>query len=172
MVASMLHDPRPLVLFVCPGNGCRSPMAEGFVNSMLGETVRAASAGLDLKELNPLMVRVMAELGVDLANFEPRTIDAALPPEDEAPALVITMCSQAAESCPNLPAETASHNVEFDDPMSLASEASSLTEDHALPYYRRVRDQIAAWVHSELVGLIDNLVTNAPNSDGTISRAA
>ena len=135
-------------------------MAEGFARALQSDLVRAASAGLDLKDLNPLAVRVMAEQNVDIAEHAPRTIDAALPPEDEAPALVITLCSQAAESCPALPAETACHNVEFDDPPTLASEANALTEDHAMPYYRGVRDQIAAFIEHDLPGLVERLVTD------------
>lgn len=135
-------------------------MAEGFAKAILGDRIRASSAGLDLKDLNPLAVRVMAELGVDIGDHAPRTIDFALPPEDEAPALVITMCSQAAESCPPLPAATACHNVEFEDPPTLASEAGALTEDHAMPYYHQVRDKIAAFIEHDLPGLIEKLVTD------------
>ncbi len=141
-------------------------MAEGFTNAILGTTVRGASAGLDLKELNALAVRVMGEVGVDIFEHEPRTIDFALPPEDETPALVITMCSQASESCPDLPAETACHNVEFDDPPSLAAQAGALTEDHAISYYHKVRDQIAAFVENELPGLIETLVTDIKDQGG------
>lgn len=146
-------------------------MAEGFAKSILGDSIRAASAGLDLKELNQLAVRVMAEVAVDIGEHQPRTIDFALPPEDEAPALVITMCSQAAESCPPLPAETACHNIEIDDPTSLADGAGAITEDQVMPYYHQVRDKIAAFIENDLPGLLEKLVTDVKDQGGS-SKAA
>src|SRR5690349_11300271 len=51
------------VLFVCTGNSCRSQMAEGLLREIAGERFEASSAGTNPSRVNPIAVRVMAELG-------------------------------------------------------------------------------------------------------------
>lgn len=53
------------VLFLCTGNSCRSQMAEGLANNLLGERVEAFSAGTETTQVNPLLIRALAEIGVD-----------------------------------------------------------------------------------------------------------
>ena len=58
------------VLFVCIGNSCRSPMAEGWANH-LGLT--AASCGTSgATSVAPHSVAVMAERGIDISGHKPR----------------------------------------------------------------------------------------------------
>ena len=59
-------------------------------------------------------------------------------------ASVITVCDRAHESCPFFPAKTRVMHVGFDDPPRLA--IGCATEDEALIHYRRVRDEIKAFV--------------------------
>lgn len=59
----MLH-----VLFICIGNSCRSPMAEGFANKYGSDVLVAQSAGLGpAAYVDPLTKKVMAEKNIDLA---------------------------------------------------------------------------------------------------------
>ncbi len=55
------------VLFVCVHNSARSQMAEAFLNGMGGDRYEAESAGIEPGKLNPVVVEVMREAGIDLA---------------------------------------------------------------------------------------------------------
>jgi len=56
------------ILFLCTHNSCRSQMAEGLVNHFLGDGFQAFSAGSEATSVNPLAIRVMAELGIDISH--------------------------------------------------------------------------------------------------------
>ena len=64
-------DKQP-VLFVCIHNSARSQMAEAWLNHLYGDRFEAMSAGLEPGTLNPYVVRVMAEDGIDISQAEPR----------------------------------------------------------------------------------------------------
>ena len=52
------------ILFLCTGNSCRSQMAEGWINHLLGGQWQARSAGTaPAARVHPLAVRAMAEVG-------------------------------------------------------------------------------------------------------------
>jgi arsenate reductase (thioredoxin) len=56
------------VLFVCVHNSARSQMAETFLNQMCPDEFRVSSAGLEPSRINPLVVEVMQEVGIDLSS--------------------------------------------------------------------------------------------------------
>jgi len=129
----------PRVLFLCTGNSCRSQMAEGWARAMHAGRIEAFSAGTQPHGLNPLAVRAMAEAGVDISRH------ASKRPE-EIPGgfdLVVTVCGSAHEACPAFPGARVLH-AGFDDPPRLA--AGTAGDDEAMPHYRRVRDEIRAFV--------------------------
>lgn len=123
------------VLILCTGNSCRSQMAAGWVNHLLGPRWQACSAGTAPAErVHPLAVRVMAEAGVDIAGQVPRHVGAFLrEPWD----LVVTVCDSAAETCPVFPGPVERMHVSFVDPAS-----ASGSEDERLVVFRAVRDEI------------------------------
>lgn len=129
------------ILFLCTGNSCRSQMAEGWVRHLKSDRMDVWSAGIEKHGLNPLAVKVMAEADVDISGATSKTVD-ELPhqPFD----YVITLCSHAHETCPFFPGQTQRIHKGFDDPPRLAESATS--EAEALVHYRRVRDDIRAWV--------------------------
>jgi len=64
------------VLFVCIGNACRSPMAEGFANQYGSDVLSAASAGLAPLQKIPIeTVTAMDEINVDVSRHVPRRYD-------------------------------------------------------------------------------------------------
>ncbi len=129
------------VLFLCTGNSCRSQMAEGWARRLKGDVVEAYSAGVAPKTLDPRAVRVMAEAGVDIsAQCSKHVRDLA----DVHPDYVVTVCGHAQESCPVFPGKTRIVHVGFEDPPFLATGAK--TEEEALMHYRRVRDEIRAFI--------------------------
>ena len=137
------------VLFLCTGNSCRSQMAEGWARALKGDVVEPYSAGIETHGLNPVAVRVMAEAGVDISGQKSKTVEAVKHvPFD----YVVTVCGHANETCPMwLSGKAKVVHVGFDDPPALAKTAQ--TEEEALGHYRRVRDEIKAFVE----GLPDNL---------------
>ena len=131
------------VLFLCTGNSCRSQMAEGLCRHLLGDDIEPFSAGIETHGLNPLAVKVMDEIGIDISTHRSKTVtDLGDQPLD----VVVTVCGHADESCPVFPGTTRVVHQGFDDPPKLAIGAR--TEDEALVHYRRVRDEIRDWIAS------------------------
>ena len=131
------------ILFLCTGNSCRSQMAEGWARHLKSKQLEAYSAGIETRGLNPNAVKVMAEAGVDISGHRSQHIDEFRDVELDH---VITVCSHAHESCPVFPGKAKVTHVGFDDPPRLAKEAA--TEEEALSHYRRVRDEIRAFVET------------------------
>jgi arsenate reductase len=126
---------RKRVLILCTGNSCRSQMAGGWINALLGDRWEARSAGTRPSErVHPLAVRVMGEVGIDISGARPEHVEASLDlPWD----LVVTVCDSARESCPVFPRPVEQIHVSFEDP----AEAEG-TEEERLGVFRRVRDEI------------------------------
>ena len=136
------------VLFLCAGNSCRSQMAEGWTRHLKGDTIEAYSAGIEKHGLDSRAVLVMAEAGVDISSHHSKTIDELGDLEFD---YVITVCDDARESCPLFPGSTRVIHVGFEDPPALAKNVAD--EEGKLAHYRRVRDEIKAFVD----GLPDSL---------------
>jgi arsenate reductase len=118
-------------------------MAEGWTRNLKGDRIEAHSAGIETHGLNPRAVRVMAEAGVDISGYRSKHVREL---EDVSFDYVVTVCSNASESCPVFPGKTKVLNVGFDDPPKLA--AGAKTEEEALAHYRRVRDEIRSFVET------------------------
>ena len=129
------------ILFLCTGNSCRSQMAEGWARHLKTDRFETFSAGVETHGLNPNAVKVMAEAGVDISGHRSQHLDEFRDVEFDH---VITVCSNAHESCPVFPGKTKVTHVGFDDPPRLAKDAAS--EDEALEHYRHVRDEIRSFV--------------------------
>jgi arsenate reductase len=139
----MMERRKLKILFLCTGNSCRSQMAEGWARTLKSDVIEPYSAGIETHGLNPLAVKVMAEAGVDISGQRSKHVDELKGiPFD----YVITVCDHAHESCPLFPGRTRLLHVGFDDPPRLARDARS--EQEALKHYRRVRDEIRAFVES------------------------
>ena len=109
----MAND-RKRVLVLCTGNSCRSQMAEGWINALLGERWEARSAGTaPAARVHPLAVRAMAEVGVDIGGGKPEHVHAYL---DEPWNLVVTVCDSAQEACPAFPRPVEKIHVSFSTP--------------------------------------------------------
>ncbi|MBL0870765.1 MAG: arsenate reductase ArsC [Phycisphaerales bacterium] len=127
------------VMFLCTGNSCRSQMAEGWARALKGDVIEAFSAGTNPHGMNPLAIRAMREAGVDISTHTSKRPEELNTSFD----VVVTVCDSAHESCPVFPGARVVH-VGFDDPPRLAKGAA--TEDEAMPHYRRVRDEIRAFI--------------------------
>ena len=125
------------VLFVCIHNSARSQMAEAWMNHLCGERFAAESAGLEPGTLNPLVVAVMKEVGIDISGKSTRSVFDVL----KAGTLfshVITVCDEAAaEACPVFPGPAKRLHMGFTDPSKLEG-----TEQQKLAQIRVIRDSI------------------------------
>ncbi len=129
------------ILFLCTGNSCRSQMAEGWAHALKGAELEPYSAGIEKHGLNPNAVAVMKEAGVDITGQQSQTVDDIGPVELD---VVVTVCGHADENCPVFTGAPRVVHVGFDDPPKLAKGAA--TEEEAIGHYRRVRDEIKAFV--------------------------
>jgi arsenate reductase len=133
---------KPLkILFLCTGNSCRSQMAEGWARVLHGDVIEAYSAGIESHGINQRAVSVMSEVGVDISGQHSKMVDELDGVEFDC---VVTVCGHAHEHCPVFGGKARVVHVGFDDPPALAKEAA--TEEEALSHYRRVRDEIRAFV--------------------------
>lgn len=135
--------PRLKVLFLCTDNSCRSQMAEGWARHLKGERIEAHSAGIEKHGLNPNAVKVMAEAGVDIAGQASKTLDELAGVSFD---VVVTVCGHAHETCPVFPGGARVIHVGFDDPPRLAR--AETDPERALAHYRRVRDEIRAFIET------------------------
>ena len=135
--------PKIKILFLCTGNSCRSQMAEGWARTLKGDSIEAQSAGIEPHGVNPLAVRAMREADVDLSAHRSKHVDELKLVQFD---YVVTVCDHAHESCPIFSGNANVVHVGFDDPPRLARDARS--EDEAMPHYRRVRDEIKAFIES------------------------
>lgn len=125
---------KPTVLFVCVHNAGRSQMAAGYLQALAGDSVEVLSAGSAPKEsLNPVAVEAMREVGIDIANNEPKLLtDESVQASD----VVITMgCGDACKFYPGKRYE----DWQLDDPAGQDIEA-----------VRTIRDEIRARVETLL----------------------
>ena len=125
------------VLFVCIHNSARSQMAEVFLNTIAGDYFIAESAGLEPGILNPLVVEVMMEIGIDISSNRTKDVFEFFK-SSKLFQFVITVCDEAsAERCPIFPGLGQKLHWSFTDPSSLSG-----THEEKLSFTRIIRDEI------------------------------
>jgi len=129
------------ILFLCTGNSCRSQMAEGWARKLKSGIVEAYSAGVEPKPVDPRAVRAMAEVGVDISEYRAKDVTEFNNVEFD---YVITLCDHARETCPLFLGAAKQVHQGFEDPKKLAENAES--EEDAMRHYRRIRDELKAYV--------------------------
>jgi len=131
------------ILFLCTGNSCRSQMAEGLARHFLDKNeFEFYSAGTKPSFVDPRAIKVMAEIGIDISNHRSKSVDEFKGMDFYA---VITVCDKARESCPVWFGKTTKKiHHSFEDPPFLAKDSKS--EEEALNYYRKVRDEIKEFI--------------------------
>lgn len=140
------------ILYLCTGNSCRSQMAEAWTRHLKGDLYDVYSAGIEAHGLNPKMVQVMAEVGIDVTS---QTSDLITKYFDRGLDIVVSVCGHADQNCPVFPGNVRRIHQGFDDPPKMAKELASkgANEAEQLAPFRLVRDQIKAWVE-KLPGVI------------------
>ena len=125
------------ILFVCIHNSARSQMAEAFLNQLGSESFEAESAGIEPGKLNPNVVQVMQEAGLDISGNETKDVFAMFK-QGKMFQAVITVCDAAsAERCPIFPGMTKRIGWSFPDPSQFTG-----SKEEILQQTREVRDEI------------------------------
>jgi arsenate reductase (thioredoxin) len=132
------------VLFLCTGNSARSQMAEAFLRKYGQDRFEPFSAGLEPKELNPLTVKVMEEIGIDMSGHRSKGIGEFLGKEHFE--YLVTVCHDAEQNCPRVwPGVNQRLQWSFEDPAAFEG-----PQEEKLAKFRQVRDLIQAKVRSWL----------------------
>ncbi len=135
----MVHSAPYRVLVLCTGNSCRSQMAEGWLKALYPDRIEAHSAGAQpAGYVHPLAVQVMAEAGIDISAGRSKSLTEFL---DQPFDYVLTVCDSAAEACPVFPGPARRVHRDFTDPAKVTG-----SEQEVLDAFRRVRDEIKAWL--------------------------
>lgn len=133
------------ILFLCVANSARSQMAEGLARDLLGPEFEVLSAGSEPTRVNPLAIRALAEVGVDISAHRAKGLEAIDP---KAVDLVITLCAE--EVCPVFLGHARRLHWPLPDPAAAPPET-------ALQRFRAVRDEIARRLRELTLELSDKL---------------
>lgn len=124
------------VLFLCSANSARSQMAEALLRKYGEDKYKAYSAGIESKGVNPLTIKVMEEMGIDMSKHRSKPLSEYLGILDFD--YMISVCANADEKCPLvLPGVGKRLQWFFDDPS-----AEEGTEENRMQEFRRIRNQI------------------------------
>lgn len=140
------------VLFVCVHNSARSQMAEAWVNHLCTDFAIASSAGLEPGTLNPVVVEVMREAGIEISHHQTKSVFDLFKAGHKYNR-VITVCdAEAAERCPVFPGYTTRLSWSFTDPSQFTG-----SWEEKLAETRKIRDdirkQIEIWCQQEQLSL-------------------
>ena len=131
------------VLILCTGNSARSQMAEGLLRNLSkeggGERFEVFSAGVKPSSVRTEAIQAMNEIGIDISGHRSKSVDEFVGQNFD---FVITVCDSAKETCPVFPGKTTRIHQSFEDPPA----PGVGSDEHRLNIFRRVRDEIHAWL--------------------------
>src|SRR5262245_66565833 len=126
---------RQRVLFLCPDNAARSPMAEGLLRALADTRFEVQSAGPERRETHPLAIRVMDERGIDISGHAPKLMLGFLPERWD---YVIALYDPATERRPLFSGRAQQLDWPCPDPSRQTG-----TDTDRLHLFRSIRDNIA-----------------------------
>jgi arsenate reductase len=110
-------------------------MAEGLLRQLGGEAFAAYSAGSAPSTVNPMAIAAMAERGIDISQHRSKHLSEFLSQPFD---YVITVCDNAAETCPLFPGKAARLHWSFPDPAAVDEPEARMAA------FRSVRDGLEA----------------------------
>lgn len=145
------------MLCLCVHNSARSQMAEAYVRRFGGDFIEVESAGLEPGTLNPLVVRALAEDGIDISGKKTRDIF-RLYKAGRTYRYVVTVCSrEAAERCPIFPGRSERLHWPFPDPSAFTG-----SDEEKMARVREVRDAIREKVREFVADLRETHHQSSP----------
>jgi protein-tyrosine-phosphatase len=143
-MAAPTRSSRPqAVLFACGMNAVRSPMAAGLFGQLFGKSVYVGSAGVQKGELDPFVVAVMDEVGIDISRHKPMTFEELDELEGLNFDLIVTLSPPAHHKALEL-TRTIAAEVEYWP--TVDPTAADGSREQRLNAYREVRDQLLAHI--------------------------
>ena len=134
-------DGKQQVLFICEQNAGRSQIAEGILRALYGERYEVSSAGTNpASEINPLIVKVMKEIGIDMEGQRPEPLISYLDTHFDR---IVVLC-ECKGSCSLLPRAERVQYQTFPDPYRYRG-----PEEERIEKFRELRDAISAWIQAE-----------------------
>ncbi len=131
--ADALRAARPQhILFLCVANSARSQMAEGIARTLAPAGVKISSAGSSPSKLNPLAVKALDEIGIDIRSQYSKSVDDIQPDGVDA---VVTLCAE--EVCPVFLGKAMRVHWGLPDPAGAGA-----TEAERLERFREIRDEL------------------------------
>ena len=135
------------ILILCTGNSCRSQMAHGLLQSFDSKLEVFSAGTKPAEKVNPMAVKVMTEIGIDLAQHTPKSVNLYVGKKWD---YVITVCGGANESCPMFTGEVKNRlHIGFDDP----SEATGSPEFIDNEFHRERRRFFTIFFHKSGLSL-------------------
>ena len=122
------------VLVLCTGNSCRSQIAHGYLQQMVGDKLDVYSAGIETHGVNPKAIATMKEDGIDISSH---TSNNMLEYQGVDFDFVITVCDNAKENCPFFPSNAIKVHYNFPDPAKAIG-----TDEEIKLEFERVRNMI------------------------------
>jgi arsenate reductase len=143
------------VLFLCTHNSARSQMAEGLLRHLYGDRYEVFSAGATPTRVNPLAIKVMAEMGIDISKqrsksieeFRGKDIDLVVSVCESSVKVICPFCSSPiVGDRPQIIGETLPEAKRYlHRPFSDPSEVEG-NDEEKLAAFRRTRDYIRKWI--------------------------
>lgn len=141
----MPNNSKKSVLFICKNNSGRSQMAEGLLKSSYGNKYDVYSAGSDPKGVNPLSIKVMAEIGIDISDQSSTTLKEYQGQEFD---YVVTLCDDG--NCPVFLNGKKYIHYAFKDPATYSKDKLE-----KIDVFRIIRDEIKYWIENSLINDIN-----------------
>jgi len=143
------------ILFLCTHNSARSQIAEGLLRHLYSDEYEVFSAGTNPTQVNPLAIKVMAEIGIDISGQYSKSLDVF---KDVDIDLVVSVCRSGSNiNCsicaspivmgrPELIRSRLPKAKDYlDHPFNDPSEVEG-SEEEKLEAFRRTRDEIKKWI--------------------------
>lgn len=133
------------IIFICNHNSARSQIAEGWMRHLSNGRITIRSAGVHPDTLNPLAIRVMAEIGIDIGHQYAKSLDTI---HDLTPDIVVTVCDRAREECATGVTAPVCLHWSIPDPIQ-----GRATAEERIQRFRTVRNQLQVRVEGLLASL-------------------
>jgi arsenate reductase (thioredoxin) len=123
------------VLLLCKDNSVLSPMAEGYLKLMAGDSAEVCSAGVQHpKRVSAQIIKILNEDGIDISGFTSHSLQEYRHIDFD---YILTFDNESELESQHLPSKPVKYHYEFDD---LRQDAISGQE--SLDYYRTIREKI------------------------------
>ncbi|WP_321422119.1 4Fe-4S binding protein [uncultured Methanobacterium sp.] len=123
------------VLFLCTHNAARSQIAEGVFRDLHGDVFEVYSAGIKPQTVNPLAIKCMEEIGIDISHHKSKHMKEFQSQEFD---YIITVCENA---CPLIVGGKKYFKHSFEDPSAFKG-----TAEEKLKFFAKIRDEIKDWL--------------------------